>query len=122
MIGRVSSAFRVVAWGVHPARCRTDRRSGRRAVGYSRRYTCLTGVPVALLGLIVGRSFLADEPEPAPQSAPDRTDKTRGARNRVSTSGATGRVVRQLSETVRYRDHRDDRLKRWQVFVGIPLP
>jgi predicted MFS family arabinose efflux permease len=61
MIGRVSSAFRVVAWGVIPIGALIGGVVGERW-GIPAVYL-LAGALIALLGLIVGRSFLADEPD-----------------------------------------------------------
>ncbi|MGS0684398.1 MFS transporter [Nakamurella sp. GG22] len=61
MIGRVSSAFRVVAWGVIPLGALIGGVVGERW-GIPAVYL-LAGGLIAVLGLIVGRSFLAGEPE-----------------------------------------------------------
>jgi predicted MFS family arabinose efflux permease len=60
MIGRVSSAFRVVAWGVIPLGAGIGGLIGEK-FGVSAVYFVAGGV-IALLGLAVGRSFLRAEP------------------------------------------------------------
>ncbi|MET0862930.1 MAG: MFS transporter [Nakamurella sp.] len=67
MIGRVSSAFRVVAWGVIPIGAALGGVVGER-YGVSAVYLC-AGAVIALLGVVVARSFIGAEPAPAP--APD---------------------------------------------------
>lgn len=69
MIGRVSSAFRVVAWGVIPIGAGLGGVIGER-FGVSAVYLVAGGV-IALLGLVVGRSFVRGEPSAAP--APEAT-------------------------------------------------
>ncbi len=61
MIGRVSSAFRVVAWGVIPIGALIGGVVGERW-GIPAVYL-LAGGLIAVLGLIVARSFLAGEPD-----------------------------------------------------------
>ena len=61
MIGRVSSAFRVVAWGVIPLGALIGGVVGERW-GIPAVYLVAGGL-IAVLGLIVGRSFLAGEPD-----------------------------------------------------------
>jgi hypothetical protein len=60
MIGRVSSAFRVVAWGVIPIGAGLGGIIGER-FGVSAVYLVAGGV-IAVLGFAVGRSFLGAEP------------------------------------------------------------
>jgi len=60
MIGRVSSAFRVVAWGVIPIGAGLGGIIGER-FGVSAVFL-VAGAVIALLGLVVGRSFLRAEP------------------------------------------------------------
>jgi MFS family permease len=61
MVGRVSSAFRVVAWGVIPIGATLGGFVGERW-GVSTVYVA-SGFVIAVLGLIVMRSFVAVEPE-----------------------------------------------------------
>ncbi len=61
MIGRVSSAFRVVAWGVIPLGALLGGVVGEHW-GIPAVYL-LAGGLIAVLGVIVSRSFLADEPD-----------------------------------------------------------
>jgi predicted MFS family arabinose efflux permease len=60
MVGRVSSAFRVVAWGVIPIGATLGGFVGERW-GVSTVYIA-AGSVIALLGLVVTRSFVALEP------------------------------------------------------------
>jgi MFS family permease len=60
MIGRVSSAFRVVAWGVIPIGAGLGGIVGER-FGVSAVFL-VAGVVIAVLGLVVGRSFVRAEP------------------------------------------------------------
>jgi len=60
MIGRVSSAFRVVAWGVTPIGAALGGFAGERW-GITAVYLIAGGV-IALLGLMVVRSFVTNEP------------------------------------------------------------
>ena len=62
MIGRVSSAFRVVAWGVVPIGAALGGVVGQRW-GVTSVYLMAGGM-VAVLGCVVLRSFLAVEPGP----------------------------------------------------------
>ena len=64
MIARVSSAFRVVAWGVMPVGAALGGVVGEHW-GVPAVYVLAGGV-IGVLGLIVVRSFAADEPEPEP--------------------------------------------------------
>lgn len=63
MIARVSSAFRVVAWGVIPVGAALGGVVGEHW-GIPAVYVLAGGV-IFVLGMIVVRSFAADEPEPA---------------------------------------------------------
>ena len=63
MIARVSSAFRVVAWGVIPIGAALGGVVGER-FGVTSVFV-LSGALIAVLGLVVVRSFLRTEPEPA---------------------------------------------------------
>jgi predicted MFS family arabinose efflux permease len=68
MIGRVSSAFRVVAWGVIPIGAALGGFVGERW-GVSTVYIA-SGIVIGLLGLVVVRSFTAAEPsQPVVESA-----------------------------------------------------
>ena len=60
MIGRVSSAFRVVAWGVIPIGAALGGLVGERW-GIPSVYL-LAGTVIAVLGLVVVRSFVSTEP------------------------------------------------------------
>ena len=62
MIGRVSSAFRVVAWGVIPIGAALGGVVGERW-GIPSVYV-LAGAMIAILGLVVVRSFVSAEPGP----------------------------------------------------------
>jgi len=62
MIGRVSSAFRVVAWGVIPIGAALGGLVGERW-GIPSVYL-LAGTVIAVLGLVVVRSFVSTEPGP----------------------------------------------------------
>ena len=62
MIGRVSSAFRVIAWGVIPVGAALGGVVGEH-FGITSVYLA-AGVVVALLGLVVVRSFVGVEPGP----------------------------------------------------------
>ncbi len=62
MIGRVSSAFRVVAWGVIPIGAALGGVVGERW-GIPSVYV-LAGAMIAVLGLVVVRSFVSTEPGP----------------------------------------------------------
>ena len=63
MIARVSSAFRVVAWGVIPIGATVGGLIGER-YGVTSVFL-FGGVLIAVLGLLVVRSFLRPEPEPS---------------------------------------------------------
>jgi len=69
MIGRVSSAFRVIAWGVIPIGAAFGGVIGERW-GVNTVYLVAGGV-IALVGLVVARSFLREEPGPPETSAAD---------------------------------------------------
>ena len=62
MIGRVSSAFRVVAWGVIPIGAAVGGLVGERW-GITSVFLLAGGV-IAVLGLVVVRSFVTTEPGP----------------------------------------------------------
>jgi hypothetical protein len=68
MIGRVSSAFRVVAWGVTPIGAAFGGLIGEK-LGVSAVYLVAGGV-IALVGLVVGRSFLQPETVAAATKGP----------------------------------------------------
>lgn len=63
MIGRVSSAFRVVAWGMIPIGAALGGIVGERW-GIPAVYL-LAGTVIAVIGLVVVRSFVTTEPDPA---------------------------------------------------------
>jgi len=67
MIARVSSAFRVIAWGVIPLGAALGGVVGQRW-GVSAVYV-IAGAVIAALGLVVARSFRAAEPSPEPETA-----------------------------------------------------
>ena len=66
MIGRVSSAFRVVAWGVIPIGAAVGGLVGER-FGVTSVFV-LAGSVIAVLGLFVVRSFVTTEPDQQPAS------------------------------------------------------